>query len=77
MREVRLSYRLTSSPSKTEIYPASANFAPLRSDWSARSGTMSTVCAGSRTGWCNFAMFDPGVWWTSETENTLVDFWVV
>ena len=32
MRAVRLSYRLTSSPSQTEMYPASAIFSPLRSD---------------------------------------------
>ena len=62
MHAVWLSYRLTSLPSQTEIYPASANFAPLRSDWSARAGTISTVRAGLRTEWCYFAMFDPGVW---------------
>ena len=50
MHAVRLSYSSTSSPSQTEMYPASANFAPLRSDWPARAGTMSMVRAGLRTG---------------------------
>ena len=73
MLAVQMSYNLTLSPSQTEIYPASANLAPLRSDWPARAGTMSTVHAGSRTGLCNLAMLDPGVWRPSATENTLVD----
>ena len=77
MHAVQLSKRLTLSPTQTEMYPASANFAPLRSDLPARAGTISTVCAGSRTGWCNLEMFDPGVCQPSETENTLVDCWVV
>ena len=77
MRAVRLSYRLTSSPSHAEMYPASEIFAPLRSDWPARAGTMSTVRAGSRTRWYNFVMFDLGVWRPSLIENTLVDCQVV
>ena len=77
MLAVRLSYRLTPSPSKTEMYPASANLAPLRSYWPARSGTMSTVRAGSHTGWHNLVMLDPGVWRPLAKENTLVDCWVV
>ena len=74
---VRLSYRLTSLPSHTDMYPASENLSPLRSYWTERAGTMSTVRAGLCTGWCNLAMLDPGVQRPSATENTLVDFWVV
>ena len=74
---MRLLYRLTSLPSQTEMYPASENFAPLRSYWPARAGTMSKVHAASRTEWCNFAMFEPGVWRPSATENTLVGCRVV
>ena len=74
---VRLSYRLTSPSLQTEMYPASANFSLLWSDWPARAGTMSTVRAGLRTGWCNFAMFDPGVRRPSATEKTFVNCQVI
>ena len=34
---------------------------------------MSTVRAGSLTGWCSFASVEPGVLWPSATVKTLVD----
>ena len=58
---VRPSYMLTSALLQIDTYPALENFSPLIRDWSARPGTMSTVRAGSRTGWCSFANLDPGV----------------
>ena len=73
MRVVRLPYKLTSSLPQTDMYPDSANLAPLRRDCPARAGTMSTVCAGLRTGSCNLAMLDLEVWRPSATEKTLVD----
>ena len=38
---------------------------------------MSTVRAGSRTGWCSFATLDPGVLCPVATVNILVDGWSV
>ena len=38
---------------------------------------MSTVRAGSRTGWWSFAIVDPGVRWPFSTVKTLVDGWPV
>ena len=43
------SYILTSSLSKTVIYPALANFAVLRREWVSMDGTMWTSFAGCRT----------------------------
>ena len=43
------SYMLTSSLSKTVIYPALANFAVLRREWVSMDGTMWTSFAGCRT----------------------------
>ena len=43
------SYILTSSLSKTAMYPASANFAVLRREWVSIDGTMWTSFAGCRT----------------------------
>ena len=43
------SYILTSSLSKTVMYPASANFAVLRREWVLTEGTMWTSFAGCRT----------------------------
>ena len=40
------SYILTSSLSKTDIYPALANFAVLRREWVSMDGTMWTSFAG-------------------------------
>ena len=48
---VRPLYMLTSDSSQIETYPALANLLPIGRDWLARSGTMSTVCAVSCTGW--------------------------
>ena len=74
---VRPSYMLTSSSSQINTYPALANLSPLSRDWSAIPGTMSTVRAGSRTGWCSFETLDPGVLFPVATVNIFVYGWSV
>ena len=60
-----------------EMYPASAKLTPLRRYWPDRVGTISTVQAGSLTGWWSFATVDPGVLQSSSTEKILMDGWLV
>ena len=74
---VRPSYMLTSASLQIDTYPALAKISPLSRDWSARLGTMSTVRAGSLTGWYSFETLDPGVLFTVATVNILGDGWSV
>ena len=71
---VRPSKMLTSLPSQMETHPASANFPPLRRDWLASAGTMSTVRAGSRTLCSSLAMVVAGEGWPLVRANMFVDF---
>ena len=68
---------LTSVSLQIDKYTASANLFLLRRNWLARVGTMSTVRAGSCTGWWSFSIVDLGVRWLSATVKTLVNGWPV
>ena len=56
-----------------ETLPAFTNFYPLVRGWSLRPVMVSTVRAGSHTGWCNFANMEPRVLNPGVTVKTLVD----
>ena len=71
---VRPSKMLTSSLSQMETYPVSANLPPLRRDWLANEGTMSTVHTGSQTFCYRLVKVVAGVGWPSARVNIFDDF---